>query len=45
MARRQTLPNFVALRQKACEVSAVGKFCYRKSRPKISRFVTNRQPG
>ena len=40
LARHPTLPIFVKLRQKVCEISAVQNFCYgtRKSTPKFTKF-------
>jgi len=43
LARPSILPNFIALRQKVCDISLVEKFCCRKSRPKftlVTIFVT-----
>jgi len=36
LTRLPTLPNFVALRQKVCEISVMEKCCFQKSRPKFT---------
>jgi len=38
LARPLTLPNFVALRQKLCEISAVENLCSRKSGPNFTKI-------